>query len=242
MTRMVCTTAIALTFAVAGCGRSTPAASDGTAATTASAPTAGASAVSDAPAGPTDRAAAPAGASRETGPREIVLPAGTTLPVVLDTRVDSASSHVEETVRAHLRRAVTHDGALVLPAGSTVSGTVEIADPGGKVSGRAAVAVRFHSLTPRGTDEHYAIETSAVRRVAPSTKKKDALKIGAPAAGGALIGALLGGKKGALIGTAAGGGAGAAVVMTTRGEQVRLPAGTPLTIELRAPLRVRLSN
>jgi hypothetical protein len=31
-------------------------------------------------------------------------------------------------------------------------------------------------------------------------KKKDAIEIGAPAAGGAAIGALIGGKKGALIG------------------------------------------
>ena len=49
--------------------------------------------------------------------------------------------------------------------------------------------------------------------MAPATKKKDALKIGVPAAGGASIGALVGGKKGAGIGALAGGGAGTAYVL-----------------------------
>ena len=62
-------------------------------------------------------------------------------------------------------------------------------------------------------------------RTAAATKKKDAVEIGAPAAGGAIIGALVGGKKGALIGTAIGGGAGTAVVLSTRGKEVRLPKG-----------------
>ena len=43
--------------------------------------------------------------------------------------------------------------------------------------------------------------------VAPATKKKDALTIGLPAAGGAVVGALVDGKKGAGIGAAVGGGA-----------------------------------
>ena len=54
------------------------------------------------------------------------------------------------------------------------------------------------------------------------TKKKDALTIGLPAAGGAVVGALVDGKKGAGIGAAVGGGAGTAVVLSTRGKDVRM--------------------
>ena len=76
--------------------------------------------------------------------------------------------------------------------------------------------------------------------VAPATKKKDALKIGVPAAGGALVGALVGGKKGAGIGALAGGGAGTAYVLTTRGKEVRLGRGATVSVRLASPLTVRV--
>jgi hypothetical protein len=79
-----------------------------------------------------------------------------------------------------------------------------------------------------------------VGRTAPGTKKKDALEIGAPAAGGALIGALVGGKKGALIGGAVGAGGGTAVVLSTRGKEVSLPRGAALSLRLTEPVTVRV--
>ena len=99
----------------------------------------------------------------------------------------------------------------MLAAGTRVGGVVTDATRSAKVKGRAHVAMRFTSLTPHGGDQRYTISTSPVARTAQATKEKDALKIGAPAAGGAIIGALVGGKKGALVGTAVGGGAGTAV-------------------------------
>jgi len=108
------------------------------------------------------------------------------------------------------------------------------------VKGRAHVAVRFDSLTPRGDDERYEIRAASIGRTAESTKKKDALEIGAPAAGGALIGALVGGKKGALIGTAVGGGAGTGVVLATKGKEVHLPKGSALGLKLAAPVTVKV--
>jgi hypothetical protein len=172
--------------------------------------------------------------------REVTIPAGTELPVVLDTSLGSKTSHVEEPVRAHLSRPITVGGEQVLPDGSSVSGVVTAATPSARVKGRAHLAVRFDSITPRGGDERYRIETGAIARTAPAEKKKDALKIGAPAAGGAIIGALVGGGKGAAIGAAAGGGAGTAVVLSTRGKETSLPAGTPLRLRLAAPLTIRV--
>ena len=93
---------------------------------------------------------------------------------------------------------------------------------------------------PSGQDTRYQIDTTAVGRTAAATKKKDALEIGGGAAGGALVGGLIGGKKGALIGTAAGGGAGTAVVLSTRGKEVRLPRGSTITLKLVKPLTVRV--
>lgn len=85
-----------------------------------------------------------------------------------------------------------------------------------------------------------AISTGTVTRVAPATKKQDAAKIGAGAAGGAIVGGLMGGGDGAAKGAAIGGGAGTAVVLSTRGKDVRLGEGANLSVKLTAPLTVRL--
>jgi hypothetical protein len=183
---------------------------------------------------------APAATPAAPAWRDVTIPAGTSLPITLDTTVSSASSHVEEPVAAHLSRAVTVGGVAVLPEGSRVSGVVTDATRSAKVNGRAHVAVRFESLTPRGDDQRYAIQTTSVGRTAAATKKNDAVKIGAPAAGGAIIGAIAGGKKGALIGTAVGGGAGTGVVLSTRGKEVQLSKGAPLTLKLAEPVTVRI--
>jgi len=179
-------------------------------------------------------------ATRSVTVREIVVPAGTSLPIVLDTTVGSETSRVEEGVQAHVARPVPVNAVAVLPEGSRVSGVVTDATPAGKVKGRAHVAMRFTTLVPRGGEERYQIRTTAISRVAPATKKKDALEIGAPAAGGAIIGGLLGGKKGAAIGAATGGGAGTAVVLSTRGKEVQVPKGTALTVKLSEPITVRV--
>jgi len=172
--------------------------------------------------------------------REVTIPAGTTLPVVLDTGVGSDISRIEAPVRAHLARPIVIGGQTVLADGSQLSGVVTDATRSGRVKGRAHVAVRFTTLTPRGDDERYRISTAAVGRTAPATKKKDAMKIGVPAAGGAIIGGLVDGKKGAAIGAAAGGGAGTAVVLSTRGREVRLGRGALVGVTLLAPITVRV--
>src|SRR3954470_22313617 len=135
---------------------------------------------------------------------QVTFPAGTPLPVVLDTSVGSDTSRSEQPVAAHLSHAVTLHGDTVLPEGSKVAGVVTDVKQSAKVKGLAHIALRFDSVTPRGDDQRYEIRTSAVGRTAEATKQKDAVKIAAPAAGGAIVGALIGGKKGALIGTAAG--------------------------------------
>jgi hypothetical protein len=176
------------------------------------------------------------------GWREITVPVGTALPVVLDTSVGSDISRIEQPVHGHLARTVLVNGATAIPVGSAVSGIVTSARRSGKVKGRAYVAMRFSSLTPRGESESYRIQTHSVGRLAPATKQKDALEIGAPAVGGALVGGLVGGKKGAAIGAAAGGGAGTAVVLSTRGKEVRLGRGATVLVRLAQPLRVRVRS
>ena len=193
-------------------------------------------------AAPPSPASPAAVATAGSGPawRDVTIPAGTQLPIVLETTVASNTSHVEEPVRARLSRAVLVHGTTALPEGTSVRGVVIDAKESGRVKGRAHVAIRFDTIVPRDEDERYTMRSAAVGRTAPGTKRKDALEIGGPAAGGALIGALVGGKKGALIGTGIGGGAGTAYVLSTRGQEVRILKGARITLRLVEPLTVKV--
>jgi len=179
-------------------------------------------------------------ARREPAFREVTIPADTLLDVRLDTQVASDTSRVEDPVQASVTKPVVVDGFEAIPAGSALKGVVTQARPSGKVKGRAEVAFRFDTLAMSGGQEH-RVQTRAVAVEAPATKGTDALKIGVPAAGGAILGGILGGKKGAVIGGAVGGGAGTAIVLTTPGKEVRLAPGTAMTVKLLEPVTVRVA-
>jgi hypothetical protein len=163
--------------------------------------------------------------------RDVTLPQGTRLVVRLESPVGSDSSRVEDPIEATLTDAVFVNGTEVLPAGSIVSGVVAQVRSAGKVRGRASLALSFGSVAIAGRDERYPI-AARVGLMAPATKREDVAKIAIPAAGGAIIGGLLGGGKGVAIGAAIGGGAGTAVVLTTAGRQIRLARGTALSLRL----------
>jgi hypothetical protein len=171
--------------------------------------------------------------------REFTLPEGTKLVVRLDSAVNSDTSRVEDPVEATLTDAVVVGGTEVLSVGSVVRGEVAAVQSAGNVKGRANLALRFGSVSVAGRDERYPM-AARFDVMAPATKGEDAAKIGIPAAGGAVIGGLIGGKKGAAIGTAIGGGAGTAVVLSTAGEEIRLPRGAVLTLPLDQAIDVRV--
>ena len=252
--------AVLLAAVASGCTSQTPATTSQPAATpepTAPATDPATATPGAAPGGAALQPAAPAGgdvpsAARGTAPvapaapapppaprfREVTLPAGTELPLKLESALASDASAVEDPVRASLRRNVVVDGVTALPAGTDLRGVVTGVQRSAKVKGRASLAFRFTSLTV--DNEAYDIRTSSVARQAAGTKKKDATKIGIGAGAGAIVGAIVGGKKGAAVGTAVGGGAGTGMVLATRGDEVRLAAGTPVTVTLSEALTVRV--
>jgi hypothetical protein len=171
--------------------------------------------------------------------REVTLPTGTELPVDLETALGSDTSRVEQPVRGKLRHAVSEGGVEVLPAGTAISGHVTAAERPGRVKGRGTVAFRFTELdTPgEGTSR---ISTATISREAPATKQKDTLSIVAPAAAGAVIGRIAGGKGAARKGAVIGGAAGTGYVLSTRGKDVRIARGADFAVKLTAPLTVRV--
>lgn len=189
----------------------------------------------------------PANANRPDPPaarlpeyREVTIPSGTVLSVTLQTALGSDTSRPEDPVRGTLRRAVRVEGVEALPAGTSLSGHVTTAERSAKVKGRASLGFRFNQIDLPGESGRTAIRSGTITTVAAATKKADAAKIGGGAAGGAIIGGILGGGDGAAKGAAIGGAAGTGVVLATRGKEVRLDAGLPVSVRLTAPLTVRV--
>jgi hypothetical protein len=170
--------------------------------------------------------------------REVTIGAGTILPLTLESAVASNVSHLEDHVQARLSQPLVAGDMEAIPRGSLIEGVVSDVQPSGKVSGRARLAIRFNTLVVRET--RYDITTMSLTREAAGTKKKDAEEIGIPAAGAAIVGALIGGKKGAGIGAAVGGGAGTAYVLSTPGKEVRLGSGERVSVRLAQPLTIRV--
>lgn len=177
--------------------------------------------------------------ARENRFEEFTLARGTRFSVSLDEGVGSASSRIDAPVHAHVTTPVIIDEVVVVPEGSTLSGTVVEAERSGRVKGRARVAVQFDSLRLPDDGETHSIRTGEIERVAPGTKKKDAMKIGIPAAAGAILGGVLGGGKGAVIGGAVGGGGGAAYVMSERGKETGIARGAHLSVTLLDEVKIK---
>ena len=235
---------IAMTGAVAVAVACSAAPEIGTAEAATAKPAASTPGRADVPSSPVDASGTPLAASGDSGSaapayREVTLPAGTVLPVDLETPVGSDISRVEQRVEGRLRRAITSRGVDVLPAGTAVIGYVTAARRPGKVKGRGLIAMRFTQIDTPGAGTT-RMSTAPVSRLAPATKEKDALKIVAPAAAGAVIGRVAGGKDAAAKGAVIGGAAGTAYVLSTRGKDVRLGKGANLSVKLTAPLTLRV--
>jgi hypothetical protein len=169
--------------------------------------------------------------------RTVTIPDNTALDVRLETSHSSEDSRLEDRVTGTLASPVEIDGVTAIPAGAKLTGHLTSVKDSGEVKGRAQLGLQFTRLQTGSVT--YDIDTKPLSWMAESTKKDDAVKIGAGAAAGAVIGAITGGKKGAAIGSAIGAGGGTAVVLATEGQDIRLAAGRKLKVSLTNPLTIR---
>jgi hypothetical protein len=244
LNRIVISGAIASALIVAGCSKSSQTSSQNpppaTQAPASSAP---------APATPGQEAAAPAPVAQQAPPApeappppppqpaSFTIPAGTAVSVRTTNSLSTKTVKSGDPFEATLTKALVSKGVVIAPKGAAVRGVVTESDSGGRVKGRASLAVDITSVET--TDgQRLRIQTNALQAEAKGTKKKDAAKIGIGAGIGAAIGAIAGGGKGAGIGAAAGAGGGTALVLGTKGAPAVIPAESVLNFTLRAPLKV----
>ncbi len=172
--------------------------------------------------------------------RSVTAPAGTEIPVRITESLSSQTAQDGQPISGTVTRDVVADGALIIPSGSAVSGTVVSAKDAGHFKGHSELSVELTSVRRHG--ESLPIATDAYTVEGKNRGVNSAEKIGGGAAAGALIGGLLGHGKGAGIGALAGGGGGTILQGATRGQQVSIPSETPIRFRLQRALTVRTSE
>ena len=172
---------------------------------------------------------------------DLTVPSDAVLGLQIERTVSSELARVEDKVDARVTRDVRVADRIAIPAGSTVRGSVSEVDRGGRIKGKARLAIRFHTIVlADGTQ--LALKTDPVVREGQSPGGESAAKVGGAAIGGAILGAILGGGKGAAIGGAVGAGAGTAAAMTNDRNAATLAAGTTVTVRMQAPVTVTVQK
>jgi hypothetical protein len=172
----------------------------------------------------------------DPGPRREEIPAGTSLTLVMETGLSTATSREGQAVTARIERAVSEDGRVVLPGGSVLRGRVSEVDPSGRIHGRAHLAVKWDQITVRGVSRR--IETSDVAMTAEDNHGRDAKIIGGGTAAGAIIGGIVNGGRGAKKGAIIGAGAGTGAVLVNKGDDVEMPSGSRWTVRVKQTVRL----
>jgi hypothetical protein len=181
-----------------------------------------------------DAADAKALADQAPSHETLVVPAGTSITAVLQTRLSTGENTTGEWFVATTVEPILVDGRTVVPARSRVDGVLRDVQASGRIKDRARMTLVFQEITDAAGKTH-SISALPLTIQAASETRNDALKIAAGGAAGVIIGAISGKKNGAVIGAAAGAGAGTILVLATKGEDVELVQGVKLYFQMTGP-------
>jgi hypothetical protein len=193
--------------------------------------------------------------ARKSGIDKVVVPADTTIPLVLKNIINSRTAYAGEAIYCTTIFPITVGNRIVIPVGTYVKGEVTAVKRAGRLKGKAQLGLRFTTITlPNGTthalratlsgfgatgNEGFNREESKVS--GESSKGQDAGRVAQTTVAGAEIGTIVGATsgnavKGLGIGSAAGAAGGLISVLASRGKEIVLPAGTNLELQLNQPL------
>jgi len=179
---------------------------------------------------------APTPAPPPPPPKPFVVSAGTDIPVILSSTINSRVANPGDEWQGSVAADILVDNEVAIPKGSAVTGTVVSAKKQGKFKGEADLAVKITRLQVGG--KGYMIASSTYSATEKGKGKRTAIVTGGGAAAGALIGGLAGGGKGAAIGAAVGGGGGLAASGATGGKNVEFSAESRITFKLQEAITI----
>jgi type IV secretion system protein VirB10 len=188
------------------------------------------------------------------GTDEIVIPAGTKVPIKLENAISTKSNQQGDPVYAVTTFPVVLNERIVIPPGTYVQGRIMQIKPAPRFKGRAEVMMHFTTLIypsgytvmlPGSIENAPAVDKAKVKDKegtirADSDKGTKAAEVAVPAAeGGAMAGGLASGTRGgALAGAGLGAAVGVGIAMFGHGNEVKLMPGTTLEVVLQRDVAV----
>jgi hypothetical protein len=166
------------------------------------------------------------------------IPVGTPIFVLMLQTVDTKYTQTGTRFRGVLaQNIVLQNGAIAIPRGAYLEGSVIDARPPGHLKGKPQLALQLSNVQMGG--KNYALASSVWARRGPGKGGQTAQTVGGSAAFGAIAGGIVGGGPTALLGAALGGLGGAGLSALSHGPRLIVPAESVITFYLNAPLRVR---
>jgi hypothetical protein len=169
-------------------------------------------------------------------PAPVTLPAGTVLNVLLTQAIEVDAAQAGMTFKSLLDDPVMVSGKVVVPRGSAVVLQAAKVEQAGKMKGADKITLKANSIAFGG--RKYEIVTTPVESKGSGEGKKTTRKVAGGAGLGAIVGGIAGGGTGAAIGALAGGATGA-IVSSQGTEHLKLPAETRLQFSLNAAVTVQ---
>lgn len=171
-----------------------------------------------------------------------VLPAGYEFPIALSTELSTEHSRVGDRVIGRVAQNLMHEGRIIVSEGSQVQGTVTRVDDADRgQNSKSYLELDFDTLLlTNGTQYPIGAKLSQYQ-ARFENDSDDTLRGAAIGAGaGAILGQVLGGDmETTILGAVVGGAAGAAIESQTTGQDVSIPAGTTLWLQMDRALTIR---
>jgi hypothetical protein len=169
-------------------------------------------------------------------PKQVEIPAGTSVRVQMIDSVDSAVNHMGDMFHASLVSPIVVEDQIVVPTGTDMYVKLTNSKSAGRMTGQSQLALELVRMDFQG--KTYTLTSNDYQQTGSSRSKRTAETVGGGAVIGALIGAAIGHGKGAAIGAATGAGAGTAAEAATKGQQVQIASEAKLDFALQAPVDV----
>jgi hypothetical protein len=180
------------------------------------------------------------------------IPDGTRIQARLETTLHSKTNRQGDRFTAKVIESIFVNGKEVIPAGTTLEGRVAEVRQAGRVKGKSEMNLSYERLifsngvsetivaSPAELDDTQkeSIDHKEGTIKGESSRKRDAAEVAGGAAIGAGIGGIAGGAKGSAIGAGAGGLIGLADSLRRKGKEIELPAGTRIIVRLDRPLTI----
>ena len=182
---------------------------------------------------PPATAAAPAKvpSKEKTGPVRLTLKKDTVIGIRLDQEVSSETARVDDKISAKVSRDVIVDGTTAIPAGARLEGTIVLVERPTQTNPLGKLGVRFTALV-RPDNSRVVLLTDTISREATDPS-------GAPLNTNAFS-TVVGGT--ARVPPPGRSGSGSPTPTPPQLRDVRLLAGTPLTVHLTAPVSITIAR